>query len=69
MHRHDTDRHDGEIQDYTVKLIQREKGLLYLSMREALLIEYQQNGTSMNDRLEKGRGSNLIRIQASSGIT
>ena len=36
-------------------------------VKEALLIEKKILGTSMNDKLEKGRGTGVIRIPA--GVT
>ena len=63
LHRHDTDVHQGEVQTYTARVIQREKGLLHLTMREAILIEAQEPTLSMNDRMEAGRG-NIIRLTA-----
>ena len=41
----------------------REMILLNLMMKEAVMIEKQHHGTSMNGKNEKGRGK-LIRIQA-----
>ena len=67
MIRHEVEHHQGVKQTYTSKFIGEERGLLPLSMREALMIEKQQSGTSMNDKLEMGRGTGIIRIQA--GVT
>ena len=67
MTRHDKDCHLGMKQSYTAKFLGEERGLLPLAMKEALLIESQISGTSMNDKLEKGRGTGIIRVQA--GVT
>ena len=61
--RHDLEAHAGEKQTYSAVIVQKEQGLLTLMMREALLIEGQQHGSSMNGKQEHGRG-NVIRIQA-----
>ena len=63
MHKHDVEKHNGDRQKYTAKLIQTDRGLLHISLREAILIAGQHYGTSMNDRLEKGRGTGIIRIE------
>ena len=34
-------------------------------MKEPIMIEKQHAGTSMNDKLERGRGTGIFRIQAS----
>ena len=60
---HDKECHNGEIQEYYSVTAHREMLLLNLMMKEAILIEGQQSGTSMNGKQEKGRGK-LIRIQA-----
>ena len=61
--RHDRDKHQGEFQKYTVRIIRKERNLLPLSIMEALFIEKQAIGTSLNDKNEYGRGK-LIRIRA-----
>ena len=63
MHKHDVEKHNGVKQNYTAKLIQADKGLLHISLREAILIAAQHHGTTMNDRLERGRGTGIIRIE------
>ena len=71
MVKHDIEAHGGEKQEYCARIIQKERGLLHLALREALLIENQLEGLDMNGRKERGRGIGLIRVQASSsqGIT
>ena len=61
------ENHNGIPQEYSAKHIGREKGLLHLALKEAIMIESQVMGTSMNDRKEKGRSTGLIRV--STGIT
>ena len=61
--RHDRDKHGGEPQRYTTRVIRRERNLLPLSIMEALFIEKQATGSSLNDKNEYGRGK-LIRIRA-----
>ena len=43
--------------------VHREVVLLNLMMKEAIMIEGQHHGTSMNGKNEKGRGK-LVRIHA-----
>ena len=70
MVKHDKDCHGGIVQDYTVKLVQTERSLLYLSIREALLIEGQIYGSSLNYRHENRRGTGMIRINPGrAGVT
>ena len=71
MVKHDMEAHGGEKQQYSAKIIQKERGLLHLALREALLIEKQLDGLDMNGRKERGRGNGLIRVNISSsqGIT
>ena len=64
MEKHDRECHQGIKQRYTAKFIGEERGLLPLSMKEAIMIEKQHAGTSMNDKLERGRGTGIVRIQA-----
>ena len=67
--KHDIEKHNGEKQSYSAVVAQREIGLLNLVLREAILIEGQEEGCSMNDKMEFGRGA-TIRIQAAkSGVT
>ena len=68
LFRHDRDRHDSEPQEYTTRILGSEQRLLPLTVLEALYIEAQVPGTTMNDRNEYGRG-NIVRIRASRGIT
>ena len=65
MVKHDKECHGGVIQQYTAKFVKSERSLLHLSLTEALLIEGQLNRTSMNDRLERGKGTGVIRINPS----
>ena len=65
MVKHDIECHQGNKQTYTSKFIGEDRGLLPLSMKEAIMIEKQHAGTSMNDKLERGRGTGIVRIQAS----
>ena len=58
---HDLDCHGGEEKRYMMDVVTSERCLLLLSMREALLIEGQDPGLSINDRMEQGRGS-IIRL-------
>ena len=59
--------HNDIKQPYTAMFLGEERGLLPLAMKEALMIEKQTHGTSINDKLERGRGTGMIRIQA--GVT
>ena len=63
MTRHDLDCHGGEVQRYMMDIVTSERHLLLLKMREALLIEGQDPGLSINDRMEQGRGA-IIRLAA-----
>ena len=65
--KHEIETHNGERQEYIAGFISRQKGLLHLALMEALLIEGQLAGTSLNDRKEKGRSTGVIRINT--GIT
>ena len=56
LHKHDLEAHNGDVQQYSATVVQKEGSLLHLTMREAILLESQLHGTSMNDRYEKGRG-------------
>ena len=66
MVKHEEEVHNGVPQVYITRIGHRERSLLHLTIREALEIERQTPGTSMNDRNEHGRGSGIIRIQATS---
>ena len=63
MTRHDLDCHGGMEQRYMMDIVTSERRLLLLCMREALLIEGQDPGLTINDRMEQGRGS-IIRLAA-----
>ena len=65
MVKHESEHHQGEKQTYTSKFIGEERGLLPLSTKEALMIEKQHFGTCINDKLERGKGTEVIRIEAS----
>ena len=70
MVKHDIECHGGIVQEYTAKLVQTERSLLYLSLREAILIEGQLHSTSLNDRHERGKGTGVIRINPTrAGVT
>ena len=64
MARHDKDTHSGVKQQYTAMFLGEERGLLPLAMKEVLMIEKQTHRTSINDKMERGRGTGVIRIQA-----
>ena len=66
--RHDRDEHEGQHQQYTARIMAKEKGILPLSILEALWIEKQYPQTSLNERNEFGRGS-IIRISAERAIS
>ena len=68
LHRHDVLHHGGEVQEYIAEVIQIERNLLNLDMREAILIEGQDPSICMNDRMERGRGA-LIRLYAERGVS
>ena len=68
LHRYDSESHDGVKQEYTMRIMARERKVLPLTIMEALYIEGQSPGTSLNERNEYGRGS-LVRIQAARGLT
>ena len=63
LHTHDMEEHQGEVQNYQAEDIQTDKGLLHLTLREALLIEGQDSKLTLNDRMEQGRGK-IVRLQA-----
>ena len=69
LHKHDIEAHNGSVQQYTATVVEKEGSILHLTMREAILIEAQMHGTSMNDRYEKGRGNGIIRIQLNGDVT
>ena len=60
--RHDQSKHQGEFQKYTARIVRKERNLLPLCIMEALYIEKQVVGTTLNDKNEYGRGK-LIRIR------
>ena len=57
MNLHDINCYEGVEQQYTMDIVTSERRLLLLCMREALLIEGQDPGLSINDKMEQGRGS------------
>ena len=63
LHRHDKEVHQSEPQTYTTRIIRKERTLLPLSLTEALYIEKQSPGTSLNSKDEGGRGS-IVRLRA-----
>ena len=60
--KHEISEHGGIPQEYSAKHIGREKGLLHLALKEALMIEGQKVGSSLNDIHEQGRSTGVIRI-------
>ena len=42
-------------QPHTAMFLGEERGFLPLAMKEALIIEKQTHGTSINDKLDKGK--------------
>ena len=58
---HLIDRHAGEKQPFTMKMCTSNKTVLNRYKSEAIFIEYQISGSSLNDRIEGGRGG-LIRM-------
>ena len=62
--RHDKESHNGVPQTYSSRVIRKERTLLPLSVLEALYIEKQSPGTSLNAKEEGGRGK-LVRLVAS----
>ena len=63
MFRHNEDVYEGAPQEYFAKHISREKGLLHLEIKEAILIEGQSPILTMNNRMENRRGR-IIRLKA-----
>ena len=53
--RHDEEAHAGQPQQYTTRVIRKERTLLPLSLTEALYIEKQSPGTTLNSKDERGR--------------
>ena len=66
--RHDLDRHQGEHQNYTARILRREQKLLPLCILEAIFIEKQIPKTSMNEKNEWGHGG-IVRLSAKKGLT
>ena len=65
--KHDTNKHDGEPQNYTTRIMNSQKNILPLTIMEALFIEKQIRGTSLNERNEYGHGA-LIRLTAERSV-
>ena len=63
LHRHDIDKHNGQVQQYETSVIQSDRGLLHLIFREAIQIEGQNADLRINDKNEHGRGD-IIRLTA-----
>ena len=63
--RYDKDAHDGQHQQYTIRIMARDKGVLPFSIVEALWIKKQIPETSLN---EFERGS-IIQISAERAIS
>ena len=68
MVKHENEKHNGQIQTYTAKMITTDRGLLQISLREALLIAGQVRSVSMNYRMERGKGTGIVRI-STQGVT
>ena len=66
LHRHDVEGHQGEPQEYTARILASEQKQLPLNILEALYIEKQVAGTTMNDKNEAGRGG-IVRLRAVRG--
>ena len=66
--RHDAEKHNGEHQTYTTRILRRERTLLPLCILEAIYIEKQKTKTSMNEKNEWGHGG-LVRLRAEKGLT
>ena len=47
------------------KFIAEERGLLPLTTKEAIMIEKQHAGISMNDKHEQGKGIGIVRTKVS----
>ena len=69
MVKHEVEKHNSAIQRYTAKLVQEDKGLLNIALREALLIASQQARISIYDRFEKGKGTGIVRTSTRQGVT
>ena len=63
LHRHDLEAHGGDPQEYLARILGRERSLLPLNVLESLFIEKQSPGSSINSRMEGGRGR-LVRLVA-----
>ena len=66
--RYDRDSHGGEHQQYTTRILSKDRSVLPLSILEALYIEKQIPGTSLNERNEFGRGS-IVRLSAERAVS
>ena len=67
LFRHDRDVHEGIPQKYTTRIMNTQMNILPLTVLEALYIEKQRNGTSINEKNEYGRGA-LIRLTAERNV-
>ena len=65
--RHDRDVHEGNPQKYTTRIMNIQMNILPLTVLEALYIEKQRDGTSINEKNEYGRGA-LIRLTAERNV-
>ena len=63
LFKHDTECHNGQPQLYKTRILKSEKNLLPLCIQEALFIEKQIEGTSLNSKNEYGRGG-LVHLTA-----
>ena len=66
--RHDSEKHHGEHQTYTTRILRRERTLLPLCILEAIYIEKQSTRTSLNEKNELDHGG-LVRLNAQKGLT
>ena len=66
--RHDAEKHEGEHQTYTTRILRRERTLLPLCILEAIYIEKQSTKTSLNEKNEWGHGG-IVRLNPQKGLT
>ena len=63
LHRHNVEAHNGNVMNYTCKVIGKERKIVRLYMREALEIERLTENQIMNGKQEMGRGE-VVRLHA-----
>ena len=66
LHRHDVEGHQGIPQQYSCRILASEQKQLPLNILEALYIEKQVAGSTLNDKNEYGRGE-IIKLRAVRG--